>query len=279
VAGAGSLQTFVNGGQPGETLCIQGAFAGNLTLSRSGFTLRNVPGQQASLSGGSGFTLVAITGDDLMLYGLDVSGGNARNCLLLGAGGESNAANVVNNLTLDHMRIHDCGDDNHEHAVYAEFTNDLHIVDSYLYASGGYGLHFYPEANGSLVEHSLIDGNDTGTGYAGNVVFSGEAAGGEYAQAHTSDRNVVRDSLMTFASPGENTRNVDSYSPTGANQLLGNEVAFNCVYSPSDTAFSFDHAGDYAQYSNLTADPRYVDRTAGNFTLQPDSPCVGKGPR
>ena len=235
-----------------------------------------MPGQSAAIvADGSGFTLFEIHGDGITFHGLEVNGGGLRNCFLLGNGGESNAALAANDETFDHMRIHSCGDNDHEHAIYAEFTERLHITDSWLYSSGGFGLHFYPEANDSLVEYSVIDGNDTGTGWAGNITFSGESAGGEYTQNHQSDRNVITQSLVTFVSPGSNTQNVVSHWPSGPG--VGNGVDRSCVYSPGDAETGGE--GDFFMTDITRLDPLYANRGAGDYTLQPGSPCAGMGPR
>jgi hypothetical protein len=146
------------------------------------------------------------------------------------------------------------------------------VTDSYLYASPGYGLHMYPDAQGSVIEYNVIDGNSL-AGRA-NLTFSGEAGGGEYAQPHGSDGNVVRFNLITNAV----TRyNVDSYYPAGSTPPTDNEVVDNCVWNAPYG--NFGGRSGYGQADNRDVDPMYVDRAAANFALRPGSPCVGWGPR
>jgi hypothetical protein len=246
-----------------------------LAISNSGFTLRSVPGGSAVISAsGSSFSVLFINGDNLTLYGLEVNGGGTKNCVSLGYGGESNAAAWANDDTLDHVRLHDCGNDSHEHAVYAEFTNRLHIVDSYLFADGGYGIQFYPSAENSLVDYTVIDGNARGSGWSGNVTFAGEAPGGEYSLPHGSLYNVIRYSLITFSTQNYN---VESYFPSGSLPPVGNEVAFSCLFgAPSG---NFDGSNGYTQHDNRAVDPLYTDRSAHNYRLRAGSPCAGWGPR
>jgi hypothetical protein len=136
------------------------------------------------------------------------------------------------------------------------------------------GIDFYPDAQGTLVDHVLIDGNSTAV--KENLGFSGEAAGGEYSQNHASSNNVVTNSLITSAV----TRyNVDAFYPASNPLPVGNVVQLSCVWSAPFGNFGHDRAGDYTEQFNLNLDPLYTDRAAHNYTLRLASPCLGKGPR
>jgi hypothetical protein len=273
---------------------LTGSFSSSLSISNGGFTLRSSDNQRATISGnvtvqdsadgvrldglnltgGSGFTLVEVHGDNLVLANLDVDGGGVHNCLLLGNGGESSPGMAADDVLLSRSSVHDCGDDAHEHAIYAEFTNHLHVVDSYLYGDGGYGIQFYPSAQNSLVEYTVVDGNARGSGWSSNIVFSGEAPGGEYTLPHGSRYNVIRYSLITF--PLQHY-NVEAYFPSGSLPPAGNEVAFSCLFGAPQG--NFDGSNAYTQHDNRALDPRYVDRAAHDYRLQAGSPCTGWGPR
>ena len=273
---------------------MTGSFSSSLSVSNAGFTLRSSDNQRATISGnvtlqdsadgvrldgldltgGSGFTLVAVHGDNDAFVNLDVDGTGVRNCLLLGDGGESSPGMAADDFLLSRSRVHDCGDDAHEHSIYAEFTNRLHVVDSYLYGSGGYGIQFYPSAQNSLVEYTVVDGNARGSGWSSNIVFSGEAPGGEYNLPHGSRYNVIRYSLITF--PLQHY-NVESYYPSGSLPPVGNEVAFSCLFGAPQG--NFDGSNAYSQHDNRALDPLYVDRAAHDYRLQAGSPCAAWGPR
>lgn len=277
----GNLQTFVNSSVVGETLCWSGTYTTELAIDTSGFTLRNTPGLTAVLSvgstcGSSFCTASAVHGDNFTWQGFDINGGGVRNCILMGNGFATDPTMRANDDTLDHMRIHGCGNDNHEHGVYAEGTSRLHIVDSWIYGAAGYGVQFYPDSDDTLVEYTVIDGNDTGAGYASNVVFaSGDT---EYPAGTRSERDTIANSLITFASPGSNTENITTSWNANGGVGTGHVIRDSCVYSPGDVELAGD--GSYPTLTNITRqDPLYTNRATGNYTLQAGSPCAGKGPR
>jgi hypothetical protein len=267
-----------------------------VSVSNSGFVLRSADGQRAVLRGRfsisktaadvtlealdfdastiSSFAQLYVNGDRVTLRAIDMDGAGRVNCILAGANGGSVAADWAVDLVIERSRIHNCGDNNHEHAVYAEFTDRLRIRDSYFYANGGYGLHFYPHAQNSLVEYTLVDGNARATGWSSNVTFSGEAAGGEYSVPYGSRYNVIRYSLITF--PAKNY-NVESYFPAGSLSPAGNEVASSCVYGAPSA--NFDGSSGFTLSGNKTVDPKYTNRASYDFRLLSSSPCLGWGPR
>ena len=292
VAGQGSLQSFVASLAPGETGCLRGSFSSSLNISNRGFTLRSADGERASivgnlslqdsadgvtlrslnLSGGSGFSLVYVHGDNVTLSDLVIDGGGVRNCLLLGNSAENDPGEAADDLLIERSRIHHCGNDAHEHAVYAEFTERLTIRDSYLYANGGYGVQFYPSAQHSLIEYTVIDGNARGSGWSSNLTFSGEAPGGEYTRAHGSRYNVVRYSLITFS--GQNY-NVESYFPEGSLDPIGNEVAYSCLFGAPRG--NFDGSNGYSQHDNRALDPRLRRPGRARLPAASRKPVCGVG--
>jgi hypothetical protein len=286
----------VSGLRAGETGCLSGTFSEDVSISGSGIVLRSVSGQRALLKGRlsisrsaadvrvqslnfdaanlSTFSQLYVNGDRVTLSDLDINGAGRVNCVLAGAGGGSTSADWALDLVIERSRIHHCGDNSHEHAVYAEFTDRLRISDSYLYANGGYGLHFYPHAQNSLVEYTLIDSNARGSGWSSNVTFSGESAGGEYSQPYGSRYNRIRYSLISNSSQNYN---VESYYPSGSLAPAGNEVAFSCVFNAPKG--NFDGSNAYSQHDNKNTDPLYTNRSSHDYRLQPGSPCTGWGPR
>ena len=271
---------------------------GNATFSLGSVTLASVPGNRAKLGGyiwvrstANGVTIsdldvdghdvspptIQVHGDAVTLSGLNVTNrhkpGLAYNamCVLAGSDFENSPANTAYGLVIRDNRIHDCGDDAHEHAIYLESTRGAIVQNNYLYANPGYGIHMYPDAQGTSIEHNLIDGNSSMN--KANLTFSGESPGGEYASPHGSDNNTVRYNLITNAL----TRyNVESFFPAGSVQPVNNVVYENCI---SNAPWgNFGYTSGYTQWSNKDVDPLYVDRSQGNFQLRDGSPCAGYGP-
>jgi hypothetical protein len=301
-----TVQYLVDHLSAGKRGCLfGGTFVGNLRVGTEGVTVMSLPGERARLLGfvlirstANGVTLqdldvdghdvpnitMNVLGDHVTLLGLNVTNRNKPGtgyggiCLAAGSEFEQRPENTAVDLTIARSRIHDCGDDRHEHALYLESTRNAHIVDSYFYDNPGYGILFYPDAQGSLVEYDVIDGN--GSDCVGNVTFSGERAGGEYDKPHGSSKNVIRKSLITNA---RCRYNVESYYPRGSLTPVGNDVRDSCVWNAPRGNFGYERteSGDiaYERHDNLDKDPLYVDRPNKDFRVRPESPCAGKGPR
>jgi Right handed beta helix region len=294
-----SAQYLIDHIASGQTGCLFAGSYASVVFSKGGVSLISVPGQRATLLGyvrvessANGVTLqdlnidghdvpyvtVQVQGDAVTLRRLDITNRNKVDityggiCLLAGARFEADPANTAHNLTVAQSRIHNCGNDAHEHAIYLESTRTAHIVDNYLYDNPGYGIHMYPDAQGSLIEHDVIDGNSSMC--KANLTFSGQAAGSEYAQPHSSSNNVVQNSLITNSLC---RYNVESYYPTGSPTPVGNVVQNSCVWNAP--LGNFGYTSGYTQRNNLDSDPLYIDRASKDFRLKAGSPCAAWGPQ
>jgi parallel beta-helix repeat protein len=209
-----------------------------------------------------------VNGDRVSLVGNDITNWHSAICVLLGPGFEDPSQRAIDPV-VEGNRIHDCGRlpaSGHDHGVYVEGTTNARIVGNLIYDNADYGIHLYPDADGSVIENNVVDGN------GGGLIFAGERAGGEYGSAHSSDNNVVRANIF---SNNAMRNNLESWwgGPTGAGNLVSN----NCFWNghPRDID---DSAGGFVHVQDRIADPLYVDRLHKNFALQPKSPCAGLGP-
>jgi parallel beta-helix repeat protein len=299
-----TVQHLVGTLAPGETGCLTGSFSEGVTISTPGITLASTPGQRAKLTGGlrlnstangvtvrdfdiDGYgyptnTFRIIGPDHVNVLNMDITNRNYPNgtgnytaiCLLAGAGAgfETNPDYTVWDLHIAQSRIHNCGDDAHEHSIYLESTRNAVIEDNYLYGNNGYGISMYPDAQNTLIQYNVINANSKAN--RANLTFSGEAAGGEYSQPHGSDNNTVQYNLITNAA----TRyNIDAYYPTGSLQPTHNTVHDNCIWNAPYGNYGSTNA--YTQTNNKNNDPQYTNPTNNNYTLQPTTPCTGWGPR
>lgn len=270
---------------PGEIGCLRGPFREDVTIRSSGITLASDPDRpQASLRGR---LFVADSANDVTVRGLLLDGRPARSsaeeqlpsptingdrvrfvdnevtnvntgiCFVLGS--EDGAAR---DTVIERNRIHHCGrlpPTNHDHGVYVALARDTVIRDNVIHANADRGVQLYPDADRTVVEHNVIDGNGTG------VLFSGDAGG-------ASSANVVRGNVITNSTV---RYDVTAFweQPVGD----GNVVEGNCLWGGK--LGEVEEIEGFSLRRNVVADPRYVDRAAGDFRLVDGSPCSGKGPR
>lgn len=124
-------------------------------------------------------------------------------------------------------------------------------IESTLVAgnTGTSGAGGISAASCALVNNTIAANSDNGIG---SVTFSGKG-------------NVLSNSIIAFNATGIATLpGADGFSLTGSN---------NCFYANAAVA----NEGDPANPGGLQADPRFVNVSAGNFHIQPDSPCRDAG--
>ena len=99
----------------------------------------------------------------------------------------------------------------HDHGIYLEGANNARVTDNVFYNNADWGIHLYPDAEGSYIAYNVVDGNGRG------LIFAGEAAGGEYGQPYASDNNIVE---LNIISNSTVRYNVDSWwgGPVGTRQ-------------------------------------------------------------
>jgi parallel beta-helix repeat protein len=291
-----TVQFLVSRLQAGETGCLRtGEFSEHVAIGRGGnpgnpIVLTSAPGERATLLGtlsvgdGANDVVVAglvlngrnsnraspiVNGDRVTLRDNEITNEHTAICVLLGPGFESAPERALDPV-VERNRIHDCGrlpGTGHDHGIYVEGTTNARILDNVIYDNADYGIHLYPDGDGSTIAHNVIDGN------GGGLIFAGERAGGEYSNGYSSDRNVVEHNVITNNSQ---RNNIESWwgGPVGE----GNIARGNCLWNGRPANID-DSAGGFTHPDNATVDPRYTNRAAKDFTLAPGSPCTGHGPR
>ena len=273
----------------GETGCLR---AGTYAAGSDGYVLkypragtqtapirvRSYPGERARLVG---IVYVPATSDSVALSDVDIEGDGSMNtikiyssdvviernditnrlrgqsCMMLG----SSSAGQAQRTIVRSNRFHDCGsplNTNKDHSIYASNTLDARITDNVFTNSAGYTIQLYPNAQRTLVAHNVIDGGpDT---IRGGIVIGGDS---NYA----SRDNVVERNVITYAA----TDNIYSYWPGTVG--TGNVARDNCLFGAGDDDVD-GSAGGLTSTNNTSADPRFIDRSTGDYRLALGSPCL-----
>ena len=196
-----------------------------------------------------------IQADDVELVGNDITASRSISCVLVGS------SRPVSGLLIEDNRIHDCGrTGKKDHLIYMAHSRNAVIRRNLLVDNpGGWAVHLYPNADGTLVEGNVIDSNK------GGVIFAG-SGGGE-----TSEGNLVRANVITNSYPRWNIEASWSGGPAGR----GNGASRNCLFSTGPGAPSgLGPDRSFRESANAVArKPVYVDRQAGDYRLRRSSNC------
>jgi hypothetical protein len=204
------------------------------------------------LVGTGGETGVEVNAVDTVLANDDITnGGLSQSCMILGENSEWGPA-VKTVIRGD--RIHDCGTTDLHHAIYLGNSQGAVVTDNLIWGISGYGVHLYPNAQNTLVNHNVID--DTGRG---GVIFAGES--GLVSSGNVVEHNVISDS-----------RGIQIGSYWGGGGVgAGNVARENCVWA-GKLGNVPDERGFLAA-GNIVVNPRYVNRDRHDFRLLATSRC------
>jgi hypothetical protein len=201
-------------------------------------------------------------------------------------------------FVLDSNRVHDCGVNRPVnelgasglHGVYVENTQDAQITNNYIFDNMNRGLQLFPAAVDTVVEYNVLDGNSSNLNIGGcwdAADDAGCAQNPRYSSGTMATNNIITNALLKKVTVpgwpvGGDYASVVGYFPAG--HPLTNVVNGNCLWfeNPAhrQNQYYFDGNGinfDFAM--NTFDDPLFVNRTAKDFSLQPNSPCAGKGPQ
>jgi parallel beta-helix repeat protein len=148
------------------------------------------------------------------------------------------------------------------HGIYADSSRDARISDNYIYANAGFGIHLYPDAQGTIVTRNVIDENLTESG----LVFGGQSP-------YASSNNIVRRNIFS-----RNALYGVSSSWGGEHVGSANVAEENCFWRNSAGPTSPSSRG-YATRANINANPRFVAADSHDYRVVPKSPCAAMQPR
>ncbi len=195
-----------------------------------------------------------VQADRARVAGSYITGSSNTICVLIGS------QRTTHGVTIEGNRIQHCGrHGKFDHLIYVQNAVGTTIRWNLLTDNpGGWAVHLYPNADDTLIEHNVIDGN------RGGVIFAGE-------EGAASDRNVVRDNAITYSSPRWNVESSWSGGRPGTHNLAYS----NCLFSSGaggpagiGPAEGFTVPGNLV----LSASP-YMDRPGGDYSFPPESLC------
>jgi parallel beta-helix repeat protein len=274
----------------GETGCLQpGTYAENVKVTRGG-----LPGSRITLTSAAEratilglvevtdaanditFTNLAldgknststpspvVNGDRITFSSVDVTNEHTAICFNIGTPPQEGAWGLALDVVIDSSRIHDCGKipaTNLQHGIYVDGGRNVRITNNYIYNNADFGVHLYPDAQNTVVEHNVIDGNGEGLIFAGDL--------GVASSNNLVRYNVISNSLIRY--------DVEGWWKSGNPIGSGNRVDQNCLWNGKQGTVSSDPG--FTVTNSITSDPLYVNRAAGDFRLQSSSPCAGYGP-
>ncbi len=275
---------------PGQTLCFGAGvhtWNGGLSVTRPDVTLTSAPGTVATLQGNLRVEIEAtgavienlkldgrnpddyfnplIYADRVVLRNNEITNGHTTNCIHLAPYYDNPGPTGV---VIEGNNIHDCGTlpaNNHEHGIYIAEAYDTIIRNNRIWGNADRGIQLFTKVEGTRITGNVIDGNGTG------LIFGG-------MEGVMATDTIVEHNLIT----NSNVRhNVEASFDSQTTPATDNLIRDNCIYNADGWYDEADGSGiqtpesGFTATANVIADPQYVNRKAGDFTLQPGSPCEG----
>jgi parallel beta-helix repeat protein len=285
-----SLPRVLDGLPRNRTVCLHRGvheWSGGLSLRAPRTTIRNYPGERATMRGlvrievsatGSVIKNLTLDGrsdrlflspliyaDRAVLRNNEITNGNTGICVHIDS---YNDHPPPQGVVIHANRIHDCGalpPSNVDHGIYVGDAVGTIIRGNWIYDNADRGIQLYPNADGTSVTGNVIEGNGQG------ILFGG--SGGQ-----TADNNLVAHNVISGSIVRHNVE--DSWEGSVG---TGNVVRDNCVWT---TTLDPNYSGKPAQsgivggargftaFNNTVANPGYVAAARHNFSLRPSSRCA-----
>ncbi|TMA51589.1 MAG: right-handed parallel beta-helix repeat-containing protein, partial [Deltaproteobacteria bacterium] len=189
------------------------------------------------------------------------------------------------------LTVHDNGRaDNLDNGIYiGEAAHRTLIADSLFYNNHAYGIHLYSSTtlpDGCIVRNNRVSTNGTGglvlwatnTLAYNNLVYNNHTAAGNLLG---SPKSGIR---VGSAANGVKLYNNTVYGQKATSDDIGIEVASGALNTMVKNNIAYNNARGIANSgtgttlaANLTTDPKFVNATAANFTLQAGSPAIDAG--
>ena len=192
----------------------------------------------------------------------DVTNRHTAICFILG----NKHTGAARRTLIKNNRIHNCGRrpvTNLDHGIYLDYAKGTRILNNAIYDNADRGIQLRSNADGTIIQRNIIDGNGQG------IIFSGNAG-------KASDNTKVRKNII---SNSRVRHNVEHWYPSKNPVGRKNFVKSNCLWASHSKPYYRDNGGvkmpavGYKARSNVVKAPRYVNRGAKNFRLRKSSPC------
>lgn len=180
---------------------------------------------------------IQVGGDDIVLEGLDVRNGRMSGIYLDNADRTSIVGNLIRN---------NGAHSNLDHGIYYGTGVGGTIANNIISGNLAYGIQMYPSPRGQLITHNVVVGN----GKAG-MILSG-----------ASDVVVANNISAYNAEQGIRTYDACTGCRADQNVIFGNPRGDYYLPSPLTVG------------TTIRADPRFVDRTSGDYRLGDGSPAI-----
>jgi parallel beta-helix repeat protein len=277
-----TMQQLVDQLRPGQVGCVRGGtYREPVTITRGGnsrsrITLQSYPGERAELIGrlylrdSASYVTVAnmnldgrnsaslpspeidAAHDDFV--GNDVTDEHTEICFALGSFTYGRATDAL----IERNRIHDCGllpSRNGDHGIYVAFADGTTIVENVIFDNTDRGVQLYPDAQGTLIEHNIIDANGEGVSFGGSQTSSND---------NTVAYNLITNSVIRT--------DVESYFPGPVGS--GNVLEDNCLFGGVGGQISYERGFSAKGLGNVVANPDYANVAGGDFSVPRGNRCA-----
>ncbi len=279
-----TVQRLVDRLRPGQTGCVRGGtYQESVTISQGGsgarsrVTLESYPGERATLVGRlyirrqAPYVTVAnmnlngrnpqtlpspdIAAENDQFIGNDVTDEHTEICFILGSPFYGRAKNTL----IARNRIHDCGREpaqNGDHGIYVGFADNTHIVANVIFKNADRGIQLYPDAQGTVIEHNIVDSNGE------DIAIGGERT--------ASSNSRIAFNLITNATIGFDVQSSFARGAVGVN----NVVRSNCIFGGAEGHTAREIGFVAANLGNRFVDPHYANPAGGDYRVARTNPCA-----
>ena len=207
-------------------------------------------------SGSRRFTIpLKVQADRARIRGNVIKGAQSTTCVLVAS------RRPARGVLIEGNRIQRCGRfGKFDHLIYLTQARDAIVRGNLLLDNrGGWAVHMYPDADGTVVERNVMNGN------FGGAVFAG-------AEGRTSDHNEVRNNAITGIGPRWNIEGSWSDEPSG----VGNVARHNCLHhnGPLGPAGIAEPVGFTVRENPVLGESPYLNAAAGDYRFRAGSRCT-----